>query len=169
MRYIGAVFVIASLLFTGISKASECKKCCKTLRNSILMLNLLKNEICTARTPVNRIMSKAAAGFQGEVSQFAEMVCKEIENLGEKDFSEIWSNSANKSLLSIPNECLCEIFGLGTSIGRYNAELQALDIDRCSNTLNAYLANYQPELKNKQKMYIGLYGGIGMIVAVVLI
>lgn len=169
MRYIGAIFVISSLLFAGISKASECKKCCKTLQNLILMLNLLKNEICTARTPVNRIMSKAAAGFQGEVSQFAEMVCKEIENLGEKDFSEIWSNSANKSLLSIPNECLCEIFGLGTSIGRYNAELQALDIDRCSNTLNAYLANYQPELKNKQKMYIGLYGGIGMIVAVVLI
>lgn len=169
MRYIGAVLVIASLMFAGINKALGCKKCCKSLQNSVLMLNLIKNEICTARTPINRIMSKVSTSFDGEVRQFAETVCNEFNNLGEKDFPEIWSKSANEALLSIPTECLCEISQLGTSIGRYNSELQALDIDRCSNALNVYLANYQPDVKNKQKMYIGLYGGIGMIVAVVLI
>lgn len=169
MRYIGAVFVIVSLFAAGVCKARECRMCCDTLQSAIAMLDLISSEICTMRSPINRLTKRMEACLEGEIKCFASKLSSELDRLGEERFCAIWRSALISCVSSLPEDCLEAVVSLGNSIGRYDSEMQKQSLDGCRAVLCAHLELIRPELKSRQKMYIGLFGGIGMIVAIVLI
>lgn len=169
MRYLGAVFVIAALSAMGIAKAAELKTNLQVLQNALLMLELIKSEICTMRVPMIKAVEKAASSCKGSVKSFAECLSDSMDRLGDIDFGTLWRGAAEKTLTSIPQECFDAIVNLGNTLGRYDCQMQAQAIDSCAEILTAVSAKRRDELKNSQKMYVGLYSGAGVIIAVILI
>ena len=169
MRLLGAIMIVSAMSMIGILKYAEYKKCCNVLREITAMLELMKSEICTYHAPINLVFDRVYSGFDGEISDFAKELMASLDSLGDREFSELWADAALKTLDCIPPDCMKELKLLGTSIGRYNAEIQCEALDRCAAFFVKKHNEWQLQLKAKEKTYIGLYSGAGLIAAIAMI
>ncbi len=169
MKCLGAVMLTAALTAIGISKAAECRKRLSVLQSVLLMLDIIKSELCTNRATIIRIIECIKQSARGDVKRFADKLKGSMDRLGEVEFSTLWHEAVTETLAVLPEECLSELISLGASLGRYNADMQGEAIDRCKLTFNRSLEELRPQSAKMQKMYIGLYGGVGLIAAVMLI
>lgn len=169
MRLLGAFMIVTAMSMIGILKYAEYKKCCNVLRDISSMLELMKSEICTYHAPINRVLDRIYSGFDGEIKDFAKELTASLDLLGDRGFSRLWVDAALKTLNFIPNDCMKELKLLGTSIGRYNTEIQSEALDRCEAYFIKKYNEWQLQLKAKEKMYIGLYSGAGLIAAIAMI
>lgn len=92
-----------------------------------------------------------------------------LSNLGSRSFAQIWCECVEKELVLLDKSGRQAVKDLGSSIGKYDAELQAASIDRCISELNNEYAKLNEGLRNNEKMYIGLGTGIGLIFAIILV
>ena len=92
-----------------------------------------------------------------------------LASLGSRSFAQIWCECAEKELALHDKSGRQAVKDLGSSIGKYDAELQAACIDRCMSELNSEYAKLNEGLRNNEKMYIGLGTGIGLIFAIILV
>ena len=169
MTYFGALILAISAFCVGIYKAKDEEKKVKALREICLALEILKNEICTSKTPIGKVLSlNSIKAFKTTAPFFAEME-REFSSLGEKRFADIWSESVRESLSFLPDKSKNLLMALGGSLGKYDSDLQNLSIERCISALQAEGEELDKKLKDNEKMYIGLYGGAGLIVALMLI
>lgn len=169
MRVFGAAILILALTSIGISKAIEFRRCLTVMQDLILMLDSAKSELCTSRTPMNRIIERIEKNSRGEVKRFAGRLLLSMDRLGEAEFSSLWNETVTEAFASLPSDCISELTNLGTSLGRYNVDMQIEAIDRCTQVLTKNIDELRPQNGKMQKMYIGLYGGAGLIVAIMLI
>lgn len=169
MRVFGAAILILALTSIGISKALEFRKRLTVMQDLILMLDSAKSELCTSRMPMNRIIKRIEQNSRGDVKRFAEKLLLSMDRLGEAEFSSLWNETVTEVFASLPSDCISELTNLGTSLGRYNVDMQIEAIDRCKQVLVKNIDELRPQNGKMQKMYIGLYGGAGLIVAIMLI
>lgn len=169
MTYIGALILVISAFFVGVSKAKEEKCKVETLRELCSALDIFKNEICSNKTPIGKVISLDSLKMLPNLSPFfSELECQ-FGCLGDKRFSDIWSESVLKTLKQIPEKSKNELIALGNSLGRYDSDLQRDAIERCMHILQSECEELERGLSNNEKMYIGLFGGAGLILALVLI
>lgn len=102
------------------------------------------------------------------MNSFISSLETELSSLGSKSFTQIWCENAEKTLQMLSKSSRQALKDLGSSIGKYDAELQAASIDRCISELNGEYKKLNEGLKNNEKMYIGLGTGIGLIFAIIL-
>ena len=169
MSYIGAIILVISALYIGVSKAREERCKVKTLRELCSALDILKNEICTNRTPIGKVISMQRLNSFEAINGFFSILGNEFENLGDRRFADIWSECIEQALGILPDKSKTELIALGNSIGRYDSELQKQAIERCSNALQSECEALESVLINNEKMYIGLSGGAGAILALMLV
>lgn len=169
MTYLGALVVVISAFFIGVSKAREEKNRVRTLRDLISALDILKNEICTNKTPIGKILSMDCMLTFKTLNSFFKALETEFSDLGDKRFSNIWSECINNTLMLLPDKSKNELLVLGNNLGRYDSELQKEAIERCIRVLQSECEELERGLNNNEKMYIGLYGGAGLVLALVLI
>lgn len=169
MTYLGALVIVISAFFIGVSKAREEKYRVKTLRELISALDILKNEICTNKTPIGKILSMDCILTFKTLNPFFKALETEFSDLGDKRFSNIWSECINNTLTMLPDKSMNEFLALGNNLGRYDSELQREAIERCMHVLQSECEELERGLNNNEKMYIGLYGGAGLVLALVLI
>lgn len=169
MNYIGALFIVFAALAIGISKAMESRRQVKELYAAISMLETVKNEISSRRTPIFEIFAGLSSSNNRYIKSFSEAVIENSDRLSELGFYEIWCGCVISELSALTQNALEEMSRVGRNLGRYDAELQKSALDRCISSLSAEYANTKDALKSNEKMYIGLGGGAGLILALVLI
>lgn len=169
MTYLGAFILIISALFIGVSKAKEEKCKVETLRELRLALDIFKNEICTNKTPIGKVTSMESLKAFSNLRQFFSELESQFGCIGDKRFADIWSDSILKTLNQIPEKSKNALIALGNSLGRYDSDLQREAIEQCIHILQSECEELERGLTDNEKMYIGLYGGAGLILALVLI
>lgn len=169
MRIIGLVLLTAAAAAIGVFKASELKKSVATLSELIAFLELMRNEICTRRTPMKQLLSASTLPEYKCIQPFTSELDKQLKQLGNMSFFQIWTECVNEYILLISQESKYCLVSLGSSLGRYDAQLQAAAIDRCISELEREYKVLCANLKSNQKMYIGLGTGMGLIVSIILI
>lgn len=167
MRYIGALLIAAAAVIAGLRKAAEHKNRVKLIFSVINALELMKNEIVTLRTPMLEAVyiiekDKRLSEFCGELLKYGGAV-------SEKSFGEIWMDAAADKLSALPQGCLDAVKNLGTVLGRYDSQLQSAAIDRCMVILNVAGEEQSAQLRDRERLCVGAYGGLGLIAAIILI
>lgn len=169
MNYIGAILLVAAGFYMGLSRARDQRIKVKTLRGVCLMLELIKSEICSRRTPMDELFAYLSYSGTVEIREFADSMRKKLRFLNEKAFSQLWCEAVERHLGNLPQDCLGTVCELGSSLGRYDADMQASAIERAQKTLSARLSVLETNLKADEKMYIALGCGVSLIAALVLI
>ena len=169
MKLIGAIMLTAAASVMGFFKARDLKAALQALREMISLLELMRNEIFTRRTPIKQIFSCSNLPDYRYMNSFISSLETELSSLGSKSFTQIWCENAEKTLQMLSKSSKQALKALGSSIGKYDAELQAACIDRCMSELNSEYAKLNEGLRNNEKMYIGLGTGIGLIFAIILV
>lgn len=169
MKIAGMFLVVGAMCFVGVTKYCDCKKCCYELKQMISILELLEGEISTRRSPVNTIIERMKNCFDGAAQSFASQLSELMPMLGETDFCSMWKESAYNAFSSVPQDCLSEFVAVGASLGKYTVNIQCEAIGRCTEQLRRRYTELQPELADKRKLYLALYGGAGLIMAIALI
>ncbi len=169
MTYFGAIILVISALYIGVSKAREERLRVKTLRELCSALEILKNEICTNRTSLGKVISMQSLHSSDELTSFFSDIEKSFYDLGNRRFSDIWNECIENSLSILPDKAKNELIALGNSLGRYDADLQKQAIERCAYALQRECETLESVLINNEKMYIGLSGGAGLILALMLV
>lgn len=169
MKLFGAVLLAAASTAIGLLKALGLKSSVLTLRETISLLELVRNEICTRKTPLKQIFNCANLPDYRCITEFVNTIEAEISKLGNKTFAQIWCESIDEHLLPLSEKSRQALKNLGSSLGKYDAELQAASIDRCIDELTVEYSVLNEGLKCNEKMFIGLGTGIGLIFAIILI
>lgn len=169
MRGMGAVAVIVSMAWCGFSKCLLLKKRERVLASLLAMLELMKNEICSRKTPMKMILTRINAFEEPYVRAFSGQLVSDMDSLGERSFAELWCEAADRQFDILPEPALRALKTLGLSLGKYGAELQSCAIDNCVDTLKKEHEELKSRMQSDSRMYIGLYSGIGIITAVILI
>ncbi len=168
MRALGAIILAFAGAHIGITKAREIKKRAVTLRAVCTLLEIMRGEICSRRTPMDELFKILSSNAPNEVAAFCAEMLKKLNRPSDSSFAVLWANAVKDELCILPERCISALCELGGSLGRYDAELQAGAIDRALYDLNATLAEAERKLKEEGKMYIALGSGLGIILAVVL-
>lgn len=169
MKVTGFILITAAAAVIGIFKASELKKSVELLSEIISFLELVRNEIYTRRTPMTQLLSVKSMPEYKHIDQFVAALEAHMKALGAKCFAQIWAECINGYIKNISDESIHSLKNLGSSLGRYDAQLQASAIDRCINMLEYEYKDLYSNLRSNQKMYIGLGTGMGLIVSIILI
>lgn len=169
MTYFGAIILVISALYIGVSKAREERLRVKTLRELCSALEILKNEICTNRTSLGKLISMQSLHSSDALDSFFSELEKCFSDLGDRRFSDIWNECIESSLSILPDKSKGELIALGNSLGRYDSDLQMQAIQRCAYALECECEALENGLLNNEKMYIGLSGGTGLILALMLV
>lgn len=169
MKIIGLVLLTAAAAAIGVFKASELKKSVALLSELIAFLELMRNEICSRRTPMKQLLSANTLPEYKYIQSFTSALDEQLKLLGNISFFQIWTECVNEYILLISQESRRNLINLGSSLGRYDAQLQATAIDRCISELEREYKSLCANMRSNQKMYIGLGTGMGLIVSIILI
>lgn len=169
MNMIGAMLIMLSCTVAGIMKARSLSELDKTYGALIAALTLIKNEIVTLSAPLDEAFERAAGLANGDVGRFMSQVRRSFEKLGESSFCSIWCSAARDDLQSLSERALSAVEELGASLGRYDGAMQCAAIDRCINEMSLEQQNLRLLLGANKRMYIGVGGAMGLIIAIVLI
>ena len=64
---------------------------------------------------------------------------------------------------------IVSVKSLGSSLGRYDAEIQCAAIERCMALLSQEQQAFSSGLSANKRMYIGISSGTGLIIAIMLL
>lgn len=169
MRYVGAIAVCLAALFVGFSRAKEERIKTSLLRELYSLLEILKSEISGNKTTMIKLFSMQRLNSFKFICPFIELINSEISLIGDRRFCDIWCGCVNEKLSTLPEKSMSALLALGNCLGRYDAEIQKSSIERCMDIVRAEYEAAESSLKNNEKMYIGLGGGAGAIIALMLI
>ena len=169
MRYVGAITICLAALFIGLSRAREEKVKTQLLRELCSLLEIMKSEISDNKTALIKLFSMQNLNSFELIFPFIESINMGISSIGDRRFNDIWCGCVSEKLSILPEKSMSALLSLGNSLGRYDAEMQKSSIERCIAKVSAECEAAENSLKNNEKMYIGLGGGAGAILALMLI
>lgn len=168
MHWLGAVIIVAACSVIGINKArwlGNTERCYSAL---ILMMEVAKGEICTRKAPMDEVLGVLEHGAAKPVIPFISGVAERLDTLGERSFSEIWCSCADTYLPQLSPAAIASVKSLGSSLGRYDADIQCAAIERCMAILSQEQQEHKAGLSAGKRMYIGISSGTGLIIAIML-
>lgn len=168
MHWLGAVIIVAACSLIGINKAralGNTERCYSAL---ISMLEIAKGEICTRKAPMDEVLRVLEHGTAKPVLPFISGVAERLNALGERSFSEIWSDCTDTYLPQLSQASTAALKSLGSSLGRYDADMQCAAIARCMAILSQEQQEFKTGLSAGKRMYIGISSGTGLIIAIML-
>ena len=168
-RIVGACVIMGSFLYIGINIVNIKKEKINALREMIRALRQLHAELNAKLLPMPEIADRLSKTKGKYAPVFFSQISDELIHLGEISFGEIWRNAADKSLDCIGNQEKDELKRLGNMLGAYELEEQLNAILLCCTFLEEKLDNYEKNLNEQGKTYIGICSALGVLVAVVLI
>lgn len=169
MRYFGAITICLAALFIGFSRAREERIKTSLLRELYSLLEIMKSEISGNKTVLTKFFSMQSLNSFKFIYPFIELINSETASIGDRRFCDIWCDCVNEKLSILPEKSMSALLALGNCLGRYDAETQKSSIERCMVIVRAECEAAESSLKNNEKMYIGLSGGAGAIIALMLI
>ena len=169
MNWLGAAIIVAACSVIGINKARSLGNTEKCYAALISVLEIAKGEICTRRAPMDEVFRVLAEGAAKPVRPFVSGAAAQLTALGDRSFAEIWCGCADKYLTQLSQASIASVKSLGSSLGRYDAEIQCAAIERCMALLSQEQQAFSSGLSANKRMYIGISSGTGLIIAIMLL
>lgn len=167
MKLAGVIFVICSLFSVGIHISLGMKKHCAELREILMAVTLLKNEISVCKTPLPQAFALMAAATKGTSEKlFSDIAC----TLNRKRWITVSAamEQAMQSNQTIQKqEELCSIFrNMAAGIGKYDRSSQIETLDRTISSLELMIDQAEKERSLKSKTYevLGLCAGLSLAI-----
>lgn len=168
MNWLGAVIIVVACSVIGINKARALENTERCYLALISMLEIAKGEICTRKAPMDEVLTVLEHGAAKPVIPFVSGVAERLGALGECSFSEIWFGCADMYLPQLSPAATAAVKSLGSSLGRYDADMQCAAIERCMAILSQEQQEHKAGLSACKRMYIGISSGTGLIIAIML-
>lgn len=166
-RIAGAGLIVAACALWGAVRAAELRERARRLAALISALELMRSEVMDRLAPMPDIAERLAATGPEETRAFFRSLSVEMEGLGERELSEIWSSCTG--CLGLRYEETEALRTLGRSLGRYGADEQNAAIIRCMSLLETFQAQARTEAASGAKLYGGLGVTVGLLLAIMLI
>lgn len=166
-KFIGAFFIAAGSVALGITPIMSLKRHIALLEALCASLRITAAELGTRLRPLPELISElserggAAGGFYADIA-------RELDSIGEKDFSGLWSAALDKlQFLSIDErETMNE---LGAVLGRYELQEQLDSIGLCLDVLSRKALELRTEYPERRRLILGLSAAAGFTTLIVLI
>ena len=169
IRLLGAIMIAGASLAIGLGfVAGEAQKL-KELRSLIQLLKEIRGELGTRSTPLPQLMELMGRRCSGSGGRFAMALYERMDELGEKEFSQLWRECIQQHLASLEAEDRDLALSLGLCLGRYELDRQLSELDICIELLENRLAGYSSRLPEKRRVGLGLACSLGALLLIVLI
>ena len=169
MRYIGAAMILASSACLGFIFSRSKKRHIEALRGMCGAFEIMAGELETRITPIPEVCVLLSKRCTGTAENFFTDLAASLDSLGDRDFAELWTAAAEKSLAVLNAQELDEVLALGNIIGRYELSEQTRALHICLNTLRTALDTAQREYPGEKKLGLGLTTAAGVLLIVVLL
>lgn len=169
MNLLGAILLISGGLAAGIMKACALADADRTYSAMMHALGFIKSEISSRKAPLDDILLRLKTNCPRQISLFVSRLSDGLLKLDEQTFCTVWTSSTEECLQSLSHQSVAAVAALGSSLGRYDADMQCAALERCMAELLTERDEMRTRLSANKRMYIGLGGAGGLILAIVLI
>ena len=166
-KIVGAVMVITACALWGSLKGGELRAHDALLRALISALETVRAEITGRLTPMPEIAEKLARTGPGETRRFFALLERRLGELGEREFSELWSECVDS--LYLPGDEARMLGELGRSLGRYGPAEQNAALVLCMDALSAAEREARSAAVSGSRMWTGVSLAAGLLLAVMLV
>ena len=131
LHILGALLIAGGSLAIGLSFVAGEHKKLNNLSSLLLMLREMRGELESRASPLPQLMERLSRSSGGAAGDFARELCSRMGELGEKEFSIIWSESLDAAIPALDRDEAEPLHTLGRSLGRYELSRQLAELDGC--------------------------------------
>ena len=167
IRFIGAVLITIGTAAWGILSVFRLRSRVKNLHALTSALGIMRSEICDRLTPMPELLRSISDEATYPASQLFSNVSGEMNTLGTKPFSAIWSHAVKNTpelLLNPPEELV--LTELGVRLGRYDIAEQAAAIQYAQRRMEEHIRKAETDRDNNSKVhaFLGMAAGLFAII-----
>ncbi len=168
LHILGALLIAGAAPALGICYVAAERRKLESLRSLLQMLREMRGELESRAAPLPQLMEKFRRS-SGAAGAFAGELCSRLGQLGEKEFSALWSESLEAALPALDKGDREALRSLGRCLGRYELPRQLAELDGCIGALESRESACSAGLPEKKRMGLGLACSLGALLLIVLI
>ena len=167
-KIIGSIMLIFSCLMIGFRVKKKKINRIDDLRNLVLCINILENEIRYSLNDIKKSFLKICSESSGTNQKIFSDVCYHLENSEGTPLSLIWKRVVNENSQNsfYTYKDINIILDFGTVLGAGNAETQLKNIDSFKSNLSNNLddANRQMSKNGDLSLKLSIYAGVLLVI-----
>ena len=168
MKYIGALFCASAFVFAGFVYLENEKKKMRAYNALSETFMIMKNELRAKLPPLSELIRQSAENAEECVQRFFQKVLSGFAEIGEKDFSAIWSEAAGESFPFFTAEQLGKLCRLGTVLGQSACETQEEALEDTSAFFRREAEKMKEKMPGTGRLALGLSACAGFLTVIVL-
>lgn len=167
-KWVGAVLIVAGCGGFGFSLARETQRQCRLLRQLLLSLQLMENEIRCRLTPLPQLCRMAARGRDTALDKFFRTLGGELER-GAAPRAELCVATALERQKDLPVPVKRILKLLGVSLGRFDLPGQLKGLQAAQNACRRELNELERNKDYRLRSYrtLGLCAGAALAVLLI--
>lgn len=170
LSLIGAVLIIGSTTFFGISAFLRLKRRVDMLDTFLFALGQMEREITQRLLPIPEVLELLIEETKAPVSHFFARVDKGMREVGVYSFSSIWNKALGASQeLLLKKEEVRILEDVGKVLGRYHTQEQKTALQYAQKRIAQCLKQAQAEKQTQGKMQATLGVAAGIFVVLILL
>ena len=168
MKYIGALFCASAFVFAGFVYLENEKKKMRAYSGLSEALVIMKNELGAKLPPLSELIRRSAENPEECVKRFFQRVLSGFSEIGDKNFSMIWSEAAGESFPFFTAEPLGKLCRLGTVLGQSACETQEEALENTAAFFRAEAEKMREKMPGTGKLALGISACAGFLTVIVL-
>ena len=165
----------AAAILLGCTLAAFCRIRAKKARVELLCslrdcLVQLRRELAERSCDMAEVFRKLSGQNTGQkTGAFFDTLCREMDALGEKRFSEIWRDAAKESFDSLDQSAMETLAALGDCLGGSELALQCAALESAAWEMERLSQTERDALGAERRMSFGLSLSAGALLVIMLI
>ena len=168
MKFIGLLAVIGSCLGIGWIKINAVRLEIRTMDALLRGVRVIRSELSGRLCPMRELLLLAAAEA-GEDCDFFLVCADRMEELNRKSFSSIWSETCRSCLKGLSEENLRTTDSLGSTLGRYEMDVQLAACDRYLRSCEQSLKELRYRLPEQRRLTLALSSATGIFLCLLIL
>lgn len=170
MRYFGAILVTLAGLGLGLRRRSGLWTRARTLAALAAALELMRAEILDRLTPLPELAGRMEQAAPEPIRPFFSALCAQMDRLGEAEPGLLWRQAAQQTLAGQLTDCeLTQLCTPGEALGRFTAQEQADALQGAQRFFAQAAEAARGTAAQTGRVYLGLGGVAGAMLAIVLL
>lgn len=169
LKAVGALMLLCGCAGVGFSAVKQLDRRVDTLRSVIAAMELLEKELSFHMLPMRDLLLATSNGTTRPASDFLGECVNALDLYEDRLFSEIWSLSAEKTLVNLNSTDRDALDSLGKILGRFDVDGQRNAIRLTNEQLKQNLTNAVEERGSKGKVYRTVSVAAGTFIVILLL
>lgn len=169
LRAVGVLLLAGSGLALGLGAVERLTRQCRELSDLAGALSRAEAELTLSVPSTPALLEGLAHQSSGRAGAFFRFCLEHLNQLGEREFSAIWSDALTASGLSLPQAIRGQMEALGQALGRYDTEQLLRCCSQTRKSLESEAGRLREELRSQGKVYGTLGLTMGIFCAILLL